>query len=270
MNNISPNNSLGPPIGTCYSSYSEVKNLFNKISNCGHSHYSLVNKATGETCNLPIYCDNRICPNPECEKHRLYKYMKKHESQINEINKSMIKPKAWVFTTPRKPYPIDREFCRNRYKLLMNLLNKKEHPSYGSLSKYSIHMEIKPKPPNNRYPYETWYLHFHVVSSSIDNLRLIRKLWGYQIKYEYAISPKNLAYYVSKYATKKPSFPSKESLFQYALTVYKLKMHGFSCKGNNSKIKNDWVLYDIKDMNKINIPFYEMQQYFDNYKFQGG
>jgi len=157
----------------------------------------------------------------------------------------MIKPKAWVFSTKTRKYPIDRKYCQNRYKLLMNLLNKKKHKNYGSVSEYSIHMEIKLNPT-------TWFLHFHVVSSSIDDLRLIRKLWGYQIKYENSISPKDLDYYVSKYTAKTPIFPSEYAMQQYAHTVYKLKMHGFSCKSDNTNIPSNWALLNIPyENNKI-------------------
>ena len=59
-----------------------------------------------------------------------------------------------------------------------------------------------------------------------------------------------------------PSFPSKESFFQYYLSVYKLKMHGFSCKNSFSNIESDWTIYDIKDLSYAVPLFYEMEKYF--------
>jgi hypothetical protein len=265
------NISLGSPIGTSYfKDYKSVFNLYNKLSNCGTGYYRLVNKKTGETVSLPVYCDNRVCTNPNCKKHRLYQYMRKHEAQIIQINYDMRKPKAWVFTTERKPFPIDRDYCRKKFKQLNVLLRKDKHQKYGSKSKYSIHMEIKLYAPSNRYPYETWYLHFHVTSALIENLRLVRKLWGYQIFYEKGINSEDLSYYVSKYASKVPFFPSRNAFMEYAGTVYKLKMHSFGgVKSPNNK-EPDWILFDGKFYGKGKPTFREMMEFFDNYDIGGG
>ena len=126
--------------------------------------------------------------------------------QIFDIQKDMRKPKAWIFTIPRKKYPIDRKYCMNKLKFLFYLLSKDKHSSFGSSSLFSIHMEIKPS-------VDSWFLHFHVVSGGITNLRFIRKKWKYMIRYQMAISPKRLSRYVSKYASKTPVFPNKRSFF---------------------------------------------------------
>ena len=204
--------------------------IYNRLHDCGENYHIFLDIDNGETIELPVYCDNRCCLNPECQGHRRYKYMKEHKSQIRSLDKDMKNPKAWVFTTPRKKYPIDKDFIRSRMKLLNKILDIRKHRKYGSVSQFSIHMEIKPYPADNRYPYETWFLHFHVVSAGVKNLRLVHKLWGYVIRFETAISPEFLALYVSKYASKTPRFPSLESFCEYAQNVYKTQMHRFSCK----------------------------------------
>ena len=127
-----------------FETYSGFASLFNKHSNCGNTILEFQNIKTGEKLELPAYCDNRVCKKPECQKHRLVKYMRKHYHQISDINRDIRKPKAWVFSTPRKKYPIDRKYCQYKLKQLYSLLSKDKHRKYGSISKFSIHMEIKP------------------------------------------------------------------------------------------------------------------------------
>lgn len=115
----------------------------------------------------------------------------------------------------------------NKLKLLYFLLSTDKHSKFGSNSLFSIHIEIKPD-------VDSWFLHFHVVSSGITNLRFIRHKREYMIRFQTTISPKNLSRYVSKYTTKTPFFPTKDSFIRYALTVYKLQMHRFS-----TRIKKD-------------------------------
>jgi len=266
-------NTLGPPVGTSTLNYKFLQHLYSKLSNCGRGFYTLINQETGEKAELPIYCDNKSCTNPDCQKHRLYKYMKKHIKQISELNADMRKPKAWVFSTERKPYPIDREYCRNKMKQLNNLLDIKKHKKYGSKSKFSIHMEIKLYPKDKKYPYPTWYLHFHVVSALIEDLRLVRQLWGgYFISYEKAINPIDLGFYVSKYASKTPYFPDLNSFYEYAQAVYKTKMHSFGGCENKELKETDWFLYEMKGCSnsKVSPSFFEIEQYFEKYLLKAG
>jgi hypothetical protein len=173
---LPPPDPLSSPIGTfdfdIFDTYPVLSRIFNKLSNCGFTRLVFQNVETGEKIEIPAYCDNRCCNNSGCQKHRLQKYMREHRHQINDINQDMRKPKAWIFTTARKPYPIDRTYCQSRLKKLFNLLSKDKHPKFGSNSKFSVHMEIKPD-------VESWFLHFHVVSGGITNLRLVRKLWAF-------------------------------------------------------------------------------------------
>jgi len=92
--------------------------------------------------------------------------------------------------------------------------------------------------------YKTAYLHFHVVSGGIHNLKHLRFLWGRQIKFEYAIKPDSLAYYISKYSSKTPYFPSEKHLQEYHLAVYKTRMHLFSSNVKNIKSPSEYVILD--------------------------
>jgi hypothetical protein len=240
-----------------FENYPKLSNLHRKLANCGSNFVTLLNKKTGEEISIPLYCDNRVCLNPKCQTHRLYKYMKAHSSQISALNKNMRKPKAWVFTDVKNPYPIDRRYVQKRLRLLNGLLSLNRHKKYGSTSLFSIHMEIKLNP-------NTWYLHFHVVSGGITNLRFIRRIWGRQIKYETALSVQDLGYYVSKYASKVPSFPNKLAYLEYAQTVHKLQMHKFSCILLRSFNVSDWVILERNFPTSTNT-FYELELWLDKY-----
>ena len=205
--------------------YPVLGEIYNKLESCGKGSLILVNKKSNEYIDLSVFCDNRVCDNPGCKEHRLYKYMREHGYQITELSKNMRVPRAWVFSVKRLRYPIDKSYCRFMMKRLYYLLDRDKHEHYGSVSHFSIHMEIKPgyKPGEEG----TYFLHFHVVSAGIKNLKLVRSLWGFQIRYERAIKPLNLGFYVSKYASKTPFFPSVESFCEYAQAVYKTQMHRF-------------------------------------------
>jgi hypothetical protein len=192
--------------------------------------------------------------------------MRKHETQIKNLNENMRKPKAWVFTGPRKQYPIDVKYIKERTKLLRNILNKNKHKNYGSTSEFSFHTEIKIA--QSKYP-NTWYLHYHVISGGMTDLRLMRHLWGSQILYEDAIAPKNLAFYVSKYASKVPTPDNLDHFLQYAQAVYKLKMHEFSTRGAPPPI-SPWILLENKLNNSTTMTNYELQQFFVEYANQYG
>jgi hypothetical protein len=261
---VQENRSLCSPLGTfvniesIFETYPVVKRIYDKISNCGSVYLKFLNIKTLETINIRAFCDNRVCKNPECQKHRLLKFMKEHMYQIFQIQKDMRKPKAWIFTIPRMGYPINRKYCMNKLKFLYYLLSKDKHSSFGSNSLFSIHMEIKPD-------VDSWFLHFHVVSGGITNLRFIRKKWKYMIRYQTAISPKKLSRYVSKYASKTPFFPNKWAFFEYAQAVYKLQMHRFSTRIKKPKILSDWVLIGISGYRKSNEIFGDMSQFLDRY-----
>ena len=163
--------------------------------------------------------------------------MKTHEQQIIFLNKSMKKPKAWIFTGWKLPIEeFTRDFLQQKLKRLFNICKNK------SISEFSIHMEIKIYSPNHK-DYGLAYLHFHVVTAGFPDLRFIRKIWGRQIKYESAIKPENLAWYVSKYAGKTPRIQDDQYLLEsYHLLVYKLQMHRFSCRPDQKIITpSDWV-----------------------------
>jgi hypothetical protein len=183
--------------------------------------------------------------------------MREHQSQIQLLNKNMIKPKSWVFTDTKRPYPIDREYAQKRLRLLKELLTISKHRKYGSTSLFSIHMEFKLNP-------DSWYLHFHVVSGGVTNLRFVRRIWGKQICYEDAINLKDLGFYVSKYASKVPSFPNKTAYLEYAQTVYKLQMHKFSDKTKSILKESDWAIIDRKFSSSTNA-FYELELWLNDY-----
>jgi hypothetical protein len=231
--------SLCSPLrGTFSFEQSRLDNLYAKLDNCGKEIWEIV-KPSGEIFTKPVYCDNRCCENSDCQKHRLYKYMRKHEAQIDATNKSMRKPKAWIFTGWHLEFPIDRKFCQDKLRFLYRLLFDSKH---GSVSEFSIHMELKFSEKNG---YRTAYLHFHVVSGGIKDLRFVQHRWSRIVRFEKAISPKDLGYYVSKYASKTPFFPSGLHMEFYHLAVYKLQMHRFSSKAKSPVRASDYVVLDF-------------------------
>jgi len=247
-----------------FSNYKMFDNLYKKLSNCGQDFITLMNKTTLEEIEIPLYCDNRVCLNPKCQEHRLYKFMRAHTRQIDELNHDMRAPKGWVFTDSKRPYPIDRFYCQERAKELNFLLNRSKHKKYGSNSYYSTHMELK-------LHNDSWYLHFHVVSGGITNLRMVRALWGKQIRYEDAIHPIDLSYYVSKYASKMPNFPNTRAYVEYHGATYKLQMHRFSMSAPTIR-ESDWVIIKQSSHGET-MTFMELEswlnQYLNDYGFGG-
>jgi len=236
------NNAANEPLSSPYRNFSfseseKIDSLNSRMERCGSDFKEYVSPL-GEFKVLPVHCDNRACDKPECQKHRLYKYRRKHSGQINILNRSMRKPKAWVFTGWKFPIEkLDRSFCRKKLVFLFKLLKSL------SVSEFSVHMEVKVYPKNHR-DFGRGYLHFHVVSAGFKDLRFIRKRWGRQVRYEEAIKPESLGYYVSKYASKTPFFDFEPYRWYYHLLVYKTQMHRFSCKPDDSFVKSDWVCLD--------------------------
>ena len=179
----------------------------------------------------------------------------------------MKKPKAWVFTDPRRSYPIDREYLKNRTKQLRDLLDISKHKKYGSVSHYSYHLEIKIE-RSEKYP-NTYYAHYHVVSAFIKGLKIVRYLWDSQIKYETAIRSMDLAFYVSKYASKVPTADSLDHYLQYAHAVYKLKMHGFSTTADPQP-PTAWSIVMTTGYSETTMTFSEIKKFFTEYANQYG
>lgn len=236
--NDSQNNAEFPlssqELGTLYFDFNKI---LDKIDNCCTETVELVNAKTCELKVYPVCCDNRACDNEACQDHRLYKYMRYHKKQIRVLDKSMKKPKAWVFTDGHLNFPIDKRYCQDRLKFLFKLLNDKKH---GSVTEFSIHMEFKIHPELN-----TAYLHFHVICGAVRDLAFIRYRWDRQVKKQVAIKPKNLSFYVSKYASKTPHFVNEGFRYLYLMAVYKLQMHRFSV-GHAEFEPSGW--YRVEDL----------------------
>jgi len=263
--NLPQNNNLSPPDRNfTLETYPNLQKMFGKISNCGKGGLEFYNETTNETKKVPAYCDNRVCRNPECQRHRLYKFQSEHINQINLLRKTnKNRTRAWIFTTPRKPYPIDKTYIVNQRKKLEKLINENLHPKYGTDKPHSIHMEIKPHK-------DSYYLHFHCAIPYMKNLRLIRKIWGYQIKQQEAISQEKLPYYISKYASKTPKFETKEAILEYAHATYKTQMHKFQTPRSPTLPKSkDYQLINAQ-FPKSTATFYELQLWFENYALGAG
>ncbi len=228
----------------------KLASVWSRIDECGESREEFVD-SDGNIIDVPTYCNNRACTNEKCMDHRLYLYMREHIGQIKGLNKGIREPKAWIFTDCKvRIDKLSREYIRKRVLLLYKILDIKKHRKYGSVSPYSVHMELKLykmrcedcKTCNNCFKrkdyhceigdscpqFEMVFLHFHVVSGGVKDLRLVRLLWGKVIREEDAINRESLGYYVSKYANKTPNFPSSVHADFYILLVYKTRMHLFN------------------------------------------
>lgn len=205
-----------------------LENVLTKIDNCGKNSIELL-YSDGHFKEVPIYCNNRICENPSCKDHRGYLFKKNHSDQITITQKSMRKPRAWVFTYGNILYPIDRKLCQQLMLKLYHLLNGQ------SITNFSIHMELKLHDGHA-------YLHFHVLCGGVKDLRFTRKLWGKQVLQEQALYPEQVVDYVSKYASKTPTFPTEMHRIWYLYAVYKLQMHKFSAK--HIKILEEQIRYE--------------------------
>lgn len=213
----------------------KFERVFERLEACGTKLEEFVDLENSSIVNFPMHCDNRVCDNPDCKEHRLYKFMRNHSSQIDILNESMRKPKAWVFTGWNLPAPVDRSFCQEQLLKIVRLLRD---PLHGSVSEFSVHMELKPHSDGS------FYLHFHVVCAGIRDLRFVRAVYGRVIRFEEAIRPSDLGYYVSKYASKVPCFNFEGAMVHYLIVCYKLQMHRFSCCKQQEGIDARYVLMD--------------------------
>lgn len=242
--------------------YDELKTVFEKIYNCGSGWSCCVNVETGEERRFTNCCDNRICLNPVCKKHRGDKFRSDHDYQVRCIEKNVRKAKAFVFTTPKWYFPFAvadfKRFAKERMVLLRDLLNIKKHPKYGSKTFGSIHMEIAKDEKG-------WYLHFHVVCGFIENLELVRLLWNAQIRYEAAKSVKDVSGYVGRYASKTPLLYGFNDALAYLYVVYKLKMHDFIVECSPDGRRSMWVLLSRSGGARRSFTYGEMLHFLEDY-----
>lgn len=213
----------------------KVDNFHARSEDCGVEFYDLLNLKSGVEVSLPVFCDNRACDKPKCKKHRLYQYIREHGSQVEILDKSMRKPKGWIFTDTVFDGVefVDKKYAQDRLSLLYKLLRD---PKHGSVTEFSIHMEFKIRLDGSVY------LHFHAVFGAVKDLRFVRAKWKRVVRFETAINSKDLGWYVSKYASKCPLFNSVEEQSCYHVLVYKLQMHRFSVHlGSPECVVSDWV-----------------------------
>lgn len=210
----------------------KIANFHAKTDVCGHETFEVVDAKKTKLFDVPVYCNNRACDKSGCKDHRAYLFYKSHIAQEQCVTLSMRKPKTWIFTgyvLSLSEYDGDyiRKFARHQMSKLFRILKNQK---YGSVTDFSIHMEFK------FHPDGTVYLHFHVVTGGLKDFHRVRKEWGRVIVYEKAISPKAVAEYISKYASKTPSFLGSEFLQEfYHLLVYKTLMHRFSITRNEAE-----------------------------------
>jgi len=259
--------SVSVPEGDFDLYYGELKNIFDRISNCGYGKLYLIHKETMEEKVVDQFCDNRVCKNPKCKEHRGMKFRACHFHQIKMIETEVRKPKAWVFTTKKWYFPFSvenfKKFSQTRMKLLRDLLNIKKHRKYGSITPYSIHMEIK-KDKDGGVP-DGWYLHFHVVSGSIENIRLVRHMWGYVIRSEPAKAIRSVSWYVSKYASKVPKLFNFTDAIAYLRVVYKTKMHDFGVFCSPVAYVSQWILLKRSGGSHHSFTYKEMLKFCEDY-----
>jgi len=231
--------------------------LDRRMVDCGNELVEFYDSGRNEFIELPVYCDNRSCLNVACQDHRGMLYKKNHRGQIAKLKSSIVKPKAWVFTTDRVDMPVDKSRLRFHMKRLVALLRK------YSVTEFSVHMEIKFDRKDKCYDGK-YYLHFHVVTGGVRDYRLVRKLWQFNVFYEKAIRYNNVAKYISKYASKVPNLPNEFCHHVYMVSCYKLQMHKFSCgRGDDLKVVPSFFMVDmlVREMN--NVSKYNVDKYFD-------
>lgn len=220
-------------LDTSFRNFNIFNQVLERVNSCGNDKIEVISPSS-QLIEINKYCDNKICQNPDCKIHREYKYKRYHSSQIELLNKSIRSPKAWVFTGWVKSYPIDRDFCRSKFRELFKLLSSTK---FGSVTHFSIHMEVKLRESD-------YYLHFHCVLGGLRDYRMIQKLWGRYVRYEYPIHKDALASYVSKYASKTPILRGVDRLYDYFNYIYKTQTSRFSCGRSEYKVSG-WYLMSM-------------------------
>ena len=239
-----------------------------KIENCGKRTIEFVNTVSIVIVEFPVYCDNRICDNPDCKRHRGYKFTKAHFLQIESLKKQFNKPYAYIFTGWVLPVEsINRRWLQNKLLFLYKLLKE------SSIGGFSVHMEIKLYPVEHKN-YGNAYVHFHVVSNFIRDIGIVRGKWKRVVRSEKALTEEKIVKYISKYSSKTPFFATEIDRYRYHNLVYKTQMHRFCIKIDNdiSRVKSDFyplslLEYEVyctyrkdSEKNKVHHPF------IDDYK----
>lgn len=222
-----------------------------RLEECGSQKVELVRIDPVKVFEKPLYCDNRFCDDTDCQTHRRYKYIKEHFGQIVHLKRTIEKPKGYVATGWKIPlHCLDRDFIKEKSKLLFNLLKK------YSGTEFSMHLEIKVYPRcnengNRNKNYGMCYIHYHIVSGFID-IKGIQDEWGRKVRYEKAIKPHSLDWYVSKYASKTPFFDDDCLRDYYIVYTFKLIMHRYSVKKLDIRKDTNFILMEnlIRDVKR--------------------
>ena len=212
-----------------------------KVDNCGKNFLEFVNKKTSDILTIPAFCDNRICNNPDCKKHRGHQFTKNHYKQIEKLKNDLEKPNAYIFTGWVLPVEsINRKWLQSKLKFLYDILKK------TSISEFSVHMEIKLYPSNHRH-YGNAYVHFHCVSDYITDIGKVRQKWKRVIRSEKALTKEKIVGYISKYTSKTPFFQTNIDRELYHFLVYKTQMHRFSTtkQGELTNVESDYYPIEV-------------------------
>lgn len=192
--------------------------VLENVHNCGSSSVEFVSW-NGGFFDMPKYCDNRVCDNPECQRHRGNLHVRNHRAQVEYLKKYIDSPKSFVFTGWRFDYTGDdwRVFARSELVRLFVLLFR-----YCKTA-FVIFMEFKLKEDGS------YYLHFHVVAGSVGDIRFMESLWGRKVRYEYPVKDDDSLFgYIRKYTSKTPYFVDEFAQLKYLQVVYKLQMARYS------------------------------------------
>lgn len=224
-----------PLLVTLLSDNQKLDNFHAKTNVCGTTFIDIVDGENSNIFSVPVYCNNRGCTKKGCQQHRGELFRKEHFQQQQVITMSMEQPKGWIFTGwVLHTWDSDKikTFARKKMLKLYHIL---KDTKFGATTEFSIHMELK------FYEDGTVYLHWHVVMGGIKcRISTMRSLWGRVVKYECAISPENVASYVSKYASKTPKFHNSDfNQDWYHLVVYKTQMHRFSVSKKEAELIPD-------------------------------
>jgi len=82
--------------------------------------------------------------------------------------------------------------------------------------------------------------------------------------YERAISLSALERYISKYASKMPSFGSRRAFFEYCQASYKLHMHRYGTDVKRDVVDSDWILMS-RSSGSGYMCFFELECWMENY-----